>query len=152
RGRMATAAWEAAVGRKLAVLHTSFVFIKVETMMNDLFAELLPSVEVMHFVDSQVLAAVMQAGRVTDAAVRRLCHLAQAADESGADLILSACSSVGPAMDVARRLVDTPIVKIDDAMAERVVEMAARIGVLATVATTLEPTVGLIREKAAAFG
>jgi Asp/Glu/hydantoin racemase len=141
---------EANVGRKLAVLHTSFVFINVETMMNDLFAELLPSVEVRHFIDSQLLASVTQVGRVTDVAVRRLCHMAAAADESGADLILSACSSLGPAVDVARRLVDTPIMKIDDPMTERAVQMAARIGVLATVPTTLPPTVALLREKAAA--
>ncbi|MHB0876215.1 MAG: aspartate/glutamate racemase family protein [Anaerolineae bacterium] len=139
------------MGKRLAVLHTSFVFINVETMISDLFKELLPSVEILDFVDGQLLASVMQAGRVTDTAVRRMCHLAGAAEESGADLILSACSSLGPAIDVARRFVDTPIVKIDDAMARRAAEMAERVGVLATVPTTLGPTAALIGEQAAAM-
>lgn len=138
------------MGRKLAVLHTSFVFVNVETLINDLFREMLPDVEVVHFVDSSMLADVMKAGHVTDSAVRRMCHLARAAEDAGADLILSSCSSLGPATDVARRFCDTPIVKIDDAMAERAVQTAQRIGVLATVPTTLGPTVALIEEKAAA--
>jgi Asp/Glu/hydantoin racemase len=139
------------MAKRLAVLHTSFVFINVETMMNDLFRELLPEVDIVHFVDSSLLAHVMESGGVTPQATRRLCFLAEAADEAGADLILSACSSVGPAVDIARYLVDRPIIKIDDAMTQTAVELGQRIGVLATVNTTLGPTVQLIHEKAASM-
>jgi Asp/Glu/hydantoin racemase len=79
-------------------------------------------------------------------------HLAQAAESAGADVIFSACSSVGPAIDVARRLVSVPIVKIDDAMTASAVETAGAIGVLATVPTTLPPTRALVEEKARAAG
>ncbi|MGQ9553535.1 MAG: aspartate/glutamate racemase family protein [Anaerolineae bacterium] len=140
------------MAKKLAVLHTSFVFINVETMMNDLFKEILKDTEVIHFVDSSLLAQVMAAGKVTDESVRRMTWLAKAAEESGADLILSACSSLGPAVDVARHLVKTPIIKIDDAMAQAAAEKANKVGVLATVPTTLAPTAELIREKAEGLG
>jgi Asp/Glu/hydantoin racemase len=140
------------MGRTVGVLHTSFVFVTVEPVFRDLFAELLPDVKVVDFVDSDVLAAVRRVGRVTAPAVRRMCHLAQAAEAAGVDVIFSACSSLGPALDVARKLVEVPVVKVDDAMAEQAVELAAAIGVLATVPTTLGPTADLVLEKAARAG
>lgn len=75
-------------------------------------------------------------------------HLAQAAEAAGADIIFSACSSLGPALDTAARKVMTPVVKIDEAMAIRAARNGNRIGVLATVPTTLGPTADLIRTKA----
>lgn len=138
--------------QKVAVLHTSFVFVNVEPMVNDLIAELMPDAEVLHFVDSDVLATVIREGTISERSQHRMTHLAQAAEEAGADVIFSACSSLGPTLDAARRAVSVPIVKIDDAMAERAAAQANRIGVLATVPTTLGPTADLIAEKAASQG
>jgi Asp/Glu/hydantoin racemase len=59
------------------------------------------------------------------------------------------CSSIGPAVPAARTVHDFPVFRIDDAMATKAVQTAARIGVAATLKTTLEPTVGLLEEKAA---
>ncbi|MCX4647016.1 MULTISPECIES: aspartate/glutamate racemase family protein [unclassified Streptomyces] len=137
---------------KIAVLHTSLVFVNVEPVINDYLAELAPDAKVMHFVDSDVLATVMHDGEVSPASTQRMVHLAQAAENAGADVIFSACSSLGPAIDVARRLVSVPIVKIDDAMTASAVETADTIGVLATVPTTLPPTCALVKEKAQAAG
>ena len=64
---------------------------------------------------------------------------------------MSLCSSLGPAIDVARKMVRIPVIKIDDAHTEQAVREANRIGVMATAATTLIPTAALIREKAAAL-
>lgn len=138
--------------KRVAILHTSFVFVNVEPIFKNLFRELMPDVAVIDFVDSDVLAAVNRDGRITPASVRRMCHLAQAAEQAGVDLIFSVCSSLGPTMDVARQLVNVPIVKIDDAMTEKAVEQAAQIGVMATVPTTLGPTVDLIEQKASQAG
>lgn len=135
--------------QRVAVLHTSLVFLTVDPVLTDLLEETLPEADVVHFVDSDVLATVMREGRISDASTSRMVHLAQAAEAAGADVIFSACSSLGPAIDTARRSVATPIVKIDDAMTGRAVA-AERIGVLATVPTTLGPTSELIELKAAA--
>jgi Asp/Glu/hydantoin racemase len=132
------------------VLHTSFVFINVEPVFRNLFQEMLPEATMVDFVDSDVLAAVNRDGGIRPSHVRRMCYLAQAAEQAGVDLIFSVCSSLGPTMDVARQLVSVPIVKIDDAMTQTAVARASRIGVMATVPTTLGPTIDLIREKAAA--
>ncbi|MFG3151480.1 aspartate/glutamate racemase family protein [Streptomyces sp. NPDC048219] len=136
----------------IAVLHTSLVFVNVEPVINDYLAELAPNAKVLHFVDSDVLATVMRDGEISPASTQRMVHLAQAAEAAGADVIFSACSSLGPAIDVARRLVAVPIVKIDDAMTASAVETADAIGVLATVPTTLPPTCSLVKEKAQAAG
>ncbi|MGW3628071.1 aspartate/glutamate racemase family protein [Streptomyces sp. NPDC000880] len=139
-------------GPSIAVLHTSFVFVNVEPMIKDYIAELAPDAEVLHFVDSDVLATVMREGQISPASTQRMVHLAQAAEAAGADVIFSACSSLGPTIDVARRLVSVPIIKIDDAMTEAAVQAGDTIGVMATVPTTLPPTRALIEEKALAAG
>lgn len=136
----------------IAVLHTSLLFINPDSVINEYLAELAPDANVLHFVDSDVLAAVVRDGGTSPASTQRMVHLAQAAEAAGADVIFSACSSVGPAIDVARRLVSVPIVKIDDAMTASAVETADAIGVLATVPTTLPPTRALVEEKARAAG
>lgn len=137
---------------KVAVLHTSFVFVNVESAIDDLLAELLPDTEVIHFVDSDVLATVMREGGISEASATRMVHLAEAAEAAGADVIFSVCSSLGPSMDIARSRVRTPIVKIDHAMALQAAQQGTDIGVLATVPTTLKPTSDLILEKAAEIG
>lgn len=140
------------MSKKIAILHTSFVFVSVEPVINDLIAELIPDAEVMHFVDSDVLATVVREQGISSNSEARMTHLAQAAEAAGADVIFSACSSLGPALDVAARNVHTPVVKIDEAMALRAAREGNRIGVLATVPTTLGPTSDLIRAKADEIG
>ena len=140
------------MAKRMAVLHTSFVFINVEPVFKNLFNELLPDVEIIDFVDSDVLAAVNRDGGIKQSHIRRMMHLAQAAEDSGVDLIFSACSSLGPSMDVARKMVDTPIIKIDDAMTQKAVTLASSIGVMATVPTTLPPTIGLLNEQSVIQG
>lgn len=132
---------------KVAVLHTSFVFVSVEPVITDLITELIPDAEILHFVDSDVLATVVREQGISPQSESRMVHLAQAAEAAGADVIFSACSSLGPTLDAAQRAVGVPVVKIDEAMA---VEAATydRIGVLATVPTTLGPTSDLIAAKA----
>ena len=136
---------------KVAVLHTSFVFVNVEPVITDLIGELVPDAEILHFVDSDVLATVVREQGISERSEQRMVHLAQAAEAAGADVIFSACSSLGPTLDAAQRAVQVPVVKIDEAMA---IEAAGydRIGVLATVPTTLGPTIDLIGSKAAERG
>lgn len=129
---------------RLAVLHTSFVFINVEKVFTNLYKELLPDVEIVDFVDSHILADVRKAGSVNKSHTQRMTHLALAAQDSGADLIFSACSSLGPTIDVAREIVNTPIIKIDDPMTQKAVASGNVIGVMATVPTTLPPTIDLL--------
>jgi len=137
---------------KIAVLHTSFVFVNVELRVQQLLDEMLPDDEIIHFVDSDVLATVVREGGISADSEKRMVLLAEAAERAGADVIFSACSSLGPTLDAARKAVEVPIVKIDDAMASHAAANASRIGVLATVPTTLGPTADLICAHAGELG
>jgi len=135
----------------LALIHTSQVFITVETMMKGLFIEIMPDVRLINIMDDSLLPDCMAVRAITPEVTRRMCAYVVAAEAAGADAILSLCSSLGPTIDVARKLVRIPVIKIDDAHTEKAAREADRVGVMATVSTTLAPTVALIREKAVAL-
>ena len=85
---------------------------------------------------------------MTEDVAKRIVSYVKLAESHGSDCVLFACSSVGPAADVAREEVKIPVLKIDEPMAEAAVTRGSRIAVVATVSTTLKPTCELI-EKAA---
>lgn len=116
------------------------------------FDDLLPDVRVVNIVDDSLLVDVIEAGQVTDAVSERLLTYMEVGERMGAVAILNACSSVGEAAAAARTRLSIPVVKVDETMAETAVRTGPRIGVVATVRTTLAPTVRLIRAKAAEAG
>ncbi len=134
--------------KTLALIHTSMVFINVETLMQDLYKEIMPEVRLINIIDDSLLPDVMEVGKITPEVTSRMVDYVVAAEKTGADAILSLCSSLGPSIDEARKHVKVPVIKIDDAMTELAVKNAKKIGVMATVPTTLGPTVDLIKEKA----
>ncbi|RJP50398.1 MAG: Asp/Glu/hydantoin racemase [Anaerolineaceae bacterium] len=138
--------------KKVALLHTSFVFIQRERLLFEIFAELLPDVELINIVDDGMLRDVVRLGKIPPEITKRMCHYVLAAEAMGVDAIFNTCSSLGPTMDTARKLTSLPIVKIDDGMAELAARTGNRIGILATVPTTLPPTNALVQEKAAQIG
>jgi len=117
-----------------------------------LFHEMSPAVTVRNIIDDSMLAEVLAAGEVTPGVMKRWCQYAILAEDSGADLIFSQCSSVGEAADIARKFVHVPIVKIDERMAEVACQTGERIAVIATAATTLGPTSRLLRSTAHRLG
>ena len=116
------------------------------------FRDILPDVRVVNIMDDSLLNDVMAAGHLTEAVTGRIFSYMQLGQQMGASALLNACSSVGEAASAARPAISIPIIKIDEVMAERAVAVGPRIGVVATVRTTLEPTVRLIKTKAAAAG
>jgi Asp/Glu/hydantoin racemase len=73
------------------------------------------------------------------------------AAEEGCDAILNVCSSVGEVADCAQSVADyigVPIVRIDEDMCREAVRIGQRIGVMATLRTTLEPTKNTVRRVA----
>jgi len=138
--------------KKVALIHTSFVFFERERLLFEPFEDLLPEVELKNIVDDTMLSEVMQEGEISTGIVQRVNLYVQAAEAMGVDAIFNTCSSLGPAIDAAKGLVSIPVVKIDDGMAEKAALEGEKIAFLATVPTTLRPTTDLIREKAAGMG
>lgn len=135
--------------RTIAIIHTTPLTIEP---LKALAAELLPGADVVNFVDDSILPQLKRNDGDVQAVVDRLSHYAQFAEQVGADVILNACSSVGGVVAQMRQQVSIPIVRIDEAMAEQAVQRGRRIGVAATLATTLNPTIQLVQSKADAAG
>jgi Asp/Glu/hydantoin racemase len=131
--------------RRLALIHTVAGLVP---RFRELAAELMPDVETFDIVDETLLRDATREGRVSlDTARRLFAHLA-AAERHGADAILVTCSSVGGVVDAARPFAGVPLLRVDQAMAEQAVERGTRIGVLATLWSTLRPTAVLIERTA----
>lgn len=135
--------------KKLTILHTSFVSVEA---LNALCREILPEVEVRNIVDDSLLPEAMAAGEVTPGIVRRMTAYAQQAQDWGADALLSQCSSVRFAAEQAAQTLRIPLLPIDRPMAERAVELGRRIAVVATVASTVKPSVALVEDAARRAG
>ena len=82
--------------KTLALIHTSMVFVNVETMMKDMFAEIMPDVRLINIVDDSLLPDVMNSGIIDVDVQKRMSAYVKAAQETGADAVLSLCSSLGP--------------------------------------------------------
>lgn len=134
---------------RLAIIHTTAATVEP---LKALAAELVPGAEVVNFVDDSILPQLRDNGGDVSQVEDRLLHYAAFAEQVGADVILSACSSVGEVVAKMRERVRVPVVRIDDAMAEAAVARGDVVGVAATLRTTLEPTQRLIRAKASEQG
>lgn len=125
----------------LALLHTTSATIP---LMRELAPRALPGVRVVNILDDSLLADVIAAGEVPLAVERRLKAYVEQAHALGAHAVMSCCSSIGETMDWIAASAPLPVWRIDEAMAEEAVERGPRVGVLATVLTTMDPTVRLI--------
>lgn len=131
------------------MLHTSPTLTPLFT---SLCQQHLPQTEIFHMVDESLIKQTIAAGKLQKVTVRRLISMVESAGATGIDGMLVTCSSIGPAVSLAATLFAFPVIRVDEAMAEEAVQQAGRIGVLATLRTTLEPTIALLREKSAAAG
>jgi Asp/Glu/hydantoin racemase len=74
------------------------------------------------------------------------------AEAGGADYILVTCSSIGAAVEASAPFSAVPVLRVDQPMADLAVQTGRRIGVIATLPTTLNPTADLVRRRAALAG
>ena len=134
--------------KTLCLLHTGALLVPVFT---ELAKELLPGVRLFHMLDESLIQNTIAAGRLEQTTIRRLFKEIECAREGGADVVMVTCSSLGPAITLARQVFDFPVLRVDQAMAEEAVRRGRRVGVLATLPTTLAPTCDLVRETALAL-
>mgnify|MGYP001007219662 CR=1 FL=1 len=120
--------------------------------LKEAFREMLPDVRLVNIIDDSLIGDVVKAGQVPPGVARRLVQYFHNGEELGADVILNTCSSVGEVADDARKLIGVPIVKIDEAMAAEAAARYGRVAVLATLPSTLGPTMRLIERQAEIAG
>jgi Asp/Glu/hydantoin racemase len=136
-------------GRTLALVHTVPPLVDV---FRGLVAELLPGARPLHILDEPLLEAIKVRGGLDGAHAARLAAHVACAAEAGAHAVLVTCSTVSPLVDQVRPGAALPVLKIDEAMIRAAVSRGSRIGVVATAASTLEPTRLLLETEAARCG
>ncbi len=131
--------------KKLTILHTT---LATTTTIPAMIQELYPDeFDIVNVLDDSLLNDIKCSGRMSASVIERFIQYACIAKNNGSDALLLACSSLGKAADIARELLDIPLYKIDEPMADQAVESGNNILVLGTVKSTLEPTSDLIRSK-----
>ena len=135
--------------KTLGLIHTSATLVPV---FQQLCAEHLPGVQVFNIVDDSLVRTITRAGELTPAVARRVVNYVTSAEEGGADYVLVTCSSIGAAVEQAAGLSGVPVLRVDQPMADQAVQTGRRIGVIATLPTTLGPTSDLVERRAALAG
>jgi hypothetical protein len=134
----------------VAAVHTGVFMVD---LIKNLCAEILPDdVKVISIVDDGIIAEAVKAGGVTPAITKRLISYYHAGVDAGADIVFNTCSSVGEVADLGAKQLKVPLFKIDVPMATQAVEMANTVCVLATLPTTLGPTVRLVKSRSVELG
>lgn len=122
--------------KTLGIIHASHITIKA---MEPYIERYIPEVQIMHLCDDTIQRDNIRAGAGVIPKVNyyKFAQYAHNLEEAGADLILLACSTFNYAAELGRPLVDTPIAQIDRPMMELAVKNGGKIGLLATLATTV---------------
>ena len=137
------------MSKKVCIVNTSLVSLQD---LKDLFAEICPEAEIFNIVDESLLPKVRAHNGITNNIVSRMCAYFQAAVNAGADLIFNQCSSVGEAADIAARTVNVPVVKVDERMGREAVKIGPKISMVATLESTLGPSIRLVENTAKKMG
>lgn len=133
----------------LGLVHNSPMLAGV---FNEIAARVMPDVRILHFVDESTIKNMIAVGHLQKATMRQVIRLVGSTFDAGCDAAMVTCSSIGRAVEMAAELYDQPVLRVDRAMAEQAVASATRIGVVATLSTTLDPTADLVRRVAAEQG
>lgn len=137
--------------KKLALIHTSATLVPV-------FQELIDKhlsdkdLTIFNIVDDSLIKNTIERGALTPDTSRRVVDYVGSAEAAGADYIMVTCSSIGSAVETAASLTKVPVLRVDQPMADMAVQLGTKIGVVATLPTTLEPTSDLVRRRAIVAG
>lgn len=133
----------------LALIHTSATLVPV---FQELCKKYMPDIDTFNIVDDSLIKYTIRAGKLLPETAKRVVDYVSSAEAAGADQILVTCSSIGAAVETAAGLSKVPVLRVDQPMADLAVATGKRIGVVATLPTTLGPTSDLVERRAIVAG
>ncbi len=138
-------------GRKLGIIHAALITTRA---VQKYLEEFIPEVEVVHWVDDTIQNTnfACAPGTIPPENYAKFVQAALSQQAYGVDLILLACSTFNRAVEYARPMIATPMLQIDRPMMDLAVRQGARIGLLATVPTTVPASERLLRLAASEAG
>lgn len=112
--------------------------------------EIIPEVNVMHFGDDTVQRDNFKAevGTIPKENYFKFITYAHFLQESGADLIMLGCSTFNSAVEVARPIIEIPLLQIDRPMMDLAVQDGNKVGLLATLPSTVPSSERLLKMAA----
>src|SRR5690606_31958932 len=131
--------------KTLGLVHTSATLVPI---FQNLCKEYLPEVNTFNMVDDSLIKDVIANQKLTPTTAKRVVNQISSAELAGADYILVTCSSIGRAVEAAASLSNVPVIRVDLAMADLAIKTGKKIGVIATLSTTLDPTSDLVSRRA----
>lgn len=134
--------------KTIGIIHAVNLTIRA---MQPFLDRYIPDIEVVHLCDDTIQRDNIAAGVgvIPKTNYYKFAQYAHNLQEAGVDLILLACSTFNYAAELARPMIDIPIMQIDRAMMELAVAQGSRVGMLATLATTVPSSERLLRIVAA---
>ena len=138
-------------GKKLGIIHAALI---TTGAVQKYLKEIIPEVEVVHFVDDTIQNTnfACAPGTIPPGNFAKFVQAALSQQDYGVDLILLACSTFNRAVEHARPMIRTPLLQIDRPMMDLAVRHGTRLGLLATVPTTVPASERLLRLAATDAG
>lgn len=128
---------------KIGLVYTGVTEELIDLVESEVKKQVGTECELMSYKDPSIIKEVVDHNYVTSAPAARLVSMYMQSVQDGADAILNICSSVGEVADASQDLakyIGVPIVRIDEEMCREAVRQGKRIGVMATLQSTLVPT------------
>ena len=138
-------------GKVLGVIHAGTWVAATGKRFAD---EIIPEVTLLHICDDTLQRDFMLAGagNIPPFNYLRVALYARFLEESGANAIMLGCSTMNRAAEYAQPMVRVPFLQIDWPMMQKAVQLGKRIGLLATLDTTVPSSTRLLRKAASEAG
>ena len=134
---------------RIALIHATSVAI---APIEDAFASLWPEAQRMNLLEDSLAVDRAKSTDITPELTERFVALSRYAKMAGATGVLYTCSAFGPAIEEARKIVDLPTLKPNEAMFGEALAIGGRIGLLATFQPAIGPMRDELEQMAAAMG
>ena len=128
----------------LGIIHASSITIDA---VKPYIEKFIPEVDIMHICDDTIQRDNIAAGVGVIPKVNyyKFAQYAHNLEEAGVDVIMLACSTFNFAAELGRPMINTPIAQIDRPMMELAVKTGKKIGLLATLSTTVPSSERLLK-------
>lgn len=137
--------------RTIGLIHASSLTIPIA---KPFIQEIIPEVQVMHLCDDTIQRDNLAAGVGVIPKVNyfKFATYAHFLEEAKVDLIVLMCSTFNRAVEFARPMINVPMLQIDRPMMELAVKTSKKIGLLATLPTTVPSSERLLKLVAEEMG
>ena len=108
------------MSKKITIIHTTLATAStIPSMIRQMYGE---AFEIVNVMDDSLLNEIKAKGKMSKEIIERFLQYVIIAKNNGSDGVLLACSSIGERADISRKVLNIPLLKIDEPMADLAVE------------------------------